>query len=455
MTWLSTAPWFVQSPWMLFALLSLIVPLAIHLFSKSKGKLIPFGNIKLIQLSKPVRMNEVRLVERLLLLCRLLVLFFSVLLLAQLYYDDRADNGSNREDNILVTQDWLNNANESELSKLAKQTKVDTVYLLSKLNKRLTSETILNWQSDKKQSFMMQGQQNTWLLVNNYAKTSPNNIKITVYSTNRLSQFIGDKVYLPENIAWQIKKLPVNNLTASMNALRSKDVSVLVFSDEDSNEDIAYLNAALSIVKETKLKNLTFTFQTNNSWRHDSSATDGNNQSQSTNLQHNQPQSNQIKETDHFDWIFYLSSSPVPASVLEEMKKGSKLIADAKHSEVKNLAHLVQWHEQMTQLQFPQMLMSLLLDESIKTYQMQQQLTNEQIESQLVNNIKVSSKPLLFSEQFKKTFIEKLLILLLVIFWSIERVLSEIKKVKQSTVLKDVVTNNSSDSSSSQKIKRN
>ena len=154
MTWLSTAPWFVQSPWMLFALLSLIVPLAIHLFSKSKGKLIPFGNIKLIQLSKPVRMNEVRLVERLLLLCRLLVLFFSVLLLTQLYYDDRADNDSNREGNILVTQDWLNNANESELSKLAKQTKADTVYLLSKLNKRLTSETILNWQSDKKQSLI-------------------------------------------------------------------------------------------------------------------------------------------------------------------------------------------------------------------------------------------------------------------------------------------------------------
>ena len=65
MTWFSTVPWFVQSPWMLLALLCLIVPLVIHLLSKSKGKLIPFGNIKLIQLSKPVRMSEVRLVERL------------------------------------------------------------------------------------------------------------------------------------------------------------------------------------------------------------------------------------------------------------------------------------------------------------------------------------------------------------------------------------------------------
>ena len=86
---------------------------------------------------------------------------------------------------------------------------------------------------------------------------------------------------------------------------------------------------------------------------------------------------------------------------------------------------------------------------------MQQQLTNDQIESRLVANVKVSSEPLFFSSQFKNLFIDKLLALLLVIFWSIERVLSEIRKVKQSTVLKDVVTNNLSDSHSFQKIKQN
>lgn len=426
MMWLSTAPWFVQSPWLLFALLSLIVPLAIHLFSKSKGKLIPFGNIKLIQLSKPVRMNEVRLIEHLLLLCRLLVLLFSVLLLAQLYYDDRANNKTNDESNILVTQDWLNNANESELSKLATHTKVSAVYLLSTPSEYLTSEAILNWQQNKKQSLMVQQQQNTWLLVNNYAKTLPDNAKMTVYSTNRLSQFIGDKIPLSNNIAWQIKKLPASKITDSIKALRSKALSVLVLSDDDSKASIGYLTAALSILKETKLKNLTFTFQTN-----------------------------KAKDTLSFDWILYLSSAPVPVSVIEEVNKGSKLIADVKHSKNIHVKSTVQWNKLVTQLQFPQMLMSLFLDESIKTYQMQQQLTNDQIESQLPNNIKISSKILLFSEQFKNPFFDKMLILLLVLFWSIERVLSEIKKVKQSTVLKDVVTIISSDSSSSQKIKRN
>jgi len=426
MTWFSTAAWFVQSPWMLFALLSLIVPLVIHLLSKSKGKLIPIGNIKLIQLSKPVRMNEVRLVERLLLLCRLLLLFFSVLLLAQLYYDDRENNVANREGHILVTKDWLNHANASDLNQLALKAKVGTVYLLSTKNERLTNEKILFWKDNQ-----LQEQQNTWILVSNYIKTLPNSVKVTVYSTNRLSQFIGDKVHLPDHISWLIKKLPADELTTSINELSSKAISVLIIGDEDSKEEISYVNAALSILKENKLKNLTFTFQDDNYFRYDST-------------------NNQTIKYESFDWIFYLSSAPVPASILEEVNKGTKLIADTSHSENNNTTHLVRWSELATHLQFPQVLLSLLLDESLQNYQLQQQLTNEQIKSQLVNNAEVSSAPLLFSAQFKNPFIDKLLILLLVIFWAIERVLSEIKKTKQSSV-----TKSSSDSTTYQKIKRN
>lgn len=453
MTWLSTAPWFVQSPWLLFALLSMIVPLAIHLFSQSKGKLIPFGNIKLIQLSKPVKMNEIRLVERLLLLCRLLVLFFSVLILAQLYYDDRGDSKTNHEGHILVTKDWLSNANESELNQLSLKAKTDAVYLLSKQNERLASEIILAWQNNQNQSLINQKlirkhlvkqEQNTWLLVNNYSKTLPDNAKIIVYSTNRLSQFIGDKAPLPNNITWQIKKLSANKITASINELRNKTLSVLVISDDDSKEELGYLNAALSIIKETKLKNLTYKFQTDNFPKNNAS------------LGH---ESNDYKIYDDFDWILYLSSAAVPTSVLEEMKKGTKLIANAKHSDVKNATSLVQWHEQATQLQFPQMLLSILLDESIANHQMQQQLTNKQIESQPDSNTKVRSEPLLLAEPFKNPFIDKLLIFLLILFWSIERMLSEFKKVIKKveikkTRTKSAVTNSSSDSSTSQKIER-
>lgn len=489
MTWLSSAPWFVQSPWMLLALLSTIIPLFIHLFSKSKGKLIPFGNIKLIQLSKPVKMNEIRLVKRLLLLCRLLLLFLSVLLLAQVYYDDRASSNANIEGNILVTKDWLNNANDEELNTLALKAKLGIVFLLSKRSKRLTGDVILTWSSSqyKNQTLARYTKQNTWLLVKNYANSLPNNAKITVYSTNRLSQFTGNKIPLPDNVTWQIKKVPLDKLTNAFNVLKTKAISVLVVSDDDRNEDIEYLHAVFSLLKKSKLNDLTFEFK---------------NADFKPNLQ----------GKEHvFDWIFYLSSTPVSAYFLQEVQKGTRLIIDAKHQintditniKVENAKHgsyllesftvsrvseptvnveqallddLIskdkakvlwqnislsqknedvileeyvyfsgkilafysrfnpKWNELVTQLQFPHVLLSLLLDESIQSYQQQQQLTTKQIKSRLVTSLNVNPNLLLVTDEFKNPFINKLLIFLIVLFWSIERVLSEVNRVKQSTI---------------------
>ena len=411
MTWFSTAPWLIQSPWMLFALFSLIVPLVIHLLSKSKGKLIPFGNIRLIQLSKPVRMNEIRLVEPLLLLCRLLLLLLSVLLLAQLYYDNRSQNQASVENNILVTKDWLNHASERELQQLALKAQNDVVYLLAAKNKRLTHELIMAWQSSQNANALQISQQNTWLLVSHYVKTLPNNTNVNVYSTNRLSQFVGDKVYLPNNVSWQIKQLPDDKLTQALRLIKNKTLSIIIIVDDASRDDTTYVNAALSIIKNTKLKNLNFIIQ-------------------------NDINSNQFIKAEHYDWIFYLSSAPISKSIKAAVSQGSKLMAEERHSKNNHISHVINWKEQSRKISFPQTLMSTLLSDSIDNYQRQQQLTNEQIESQLTRKTITQStnEPtlLLLKAQFKNPFIDKLLILLLIFFWSIERLLSE--KVKKITV---------------------
>lgn len=411
MTWFSTAPWLIQSPWMLFALFSLIVPLVIHLLSKSKGKLIPFGNIRLIQLSKPVRMNEIRLVEPLLLLCRLLLLLLSVLLLAQLYYDNRSQNQASVENNILVTKDWLNHASERELQQLALKAQNDVVYLLAAKNKRLTHELIMAWQSSQNANALQISQQNTWLLVSHYVKTLPNNTNVNVYSTNRLSQFVGDKVYLPNNVSWQIKQLPDDKLTQALRLIKNKTLSIIIIVDDASRDDTTYVNAALSIIKNTKLKNLNFIIQ-------------------------NDINSNQFIKAEHYDWIFYLSSAPISKSIKAAVNQGSKLMAEESHSKNNHISHVINWKEQSRKISFPQTLMSTLLSDSIDNYQRQQQLTNEQIESQLTRKTITQStnEPtlLLLKAQFKNPFIDKLLILLLIFFWSIERLLSE--KVKKITV---------------------
>jgi len=427
MTFPSIPYWFVQSPWMLLALVSLLVPLIIHLFSKSKGKLVPFGNIRLIQLSKPVKMNEIRLVERLLLCCRLLMLFFSVLLLAQLYYDESANIAGDSEDNNLITSDWLNTATEVELQTLALKAENVPTYLLSAGFKRLTPDDITTWNNTNtnNNNYLKESkQQNTWLLVNNYLKTVPNNLNITIYTTNRLSQFIGSKVYLPDNIIWNIKQLPEEEITNAIASITNKALSVLVISDQDNNEYLPALTSVLSIIQATKLEKLTASFLFSDELTEASF---------SVSQTHN--------NIGKYDSIVYLSAAPITSLINQEVQKGTSLIADITHAKDPNVTHVVNWRDLVGKITFPAILMSLLLDESIDDYQMQQQLSDEQITNQLINepsditladaNNKVYHKTVQThaaasnTESFANNTINQLLILLLVLFWSLERLLSE------------------------------
>lgn len=462
MTFPSIAYWFVQSPWMLLALLSLLVPLIIHLFSKSKGKLVPFGNIRLIQLSKPVKMNEIRLVERLLLCCRLLMLFFSVLLLAQLYYDERSNTDGATEGNILITNDWLNNATEAELKTLALKAENVPTYLLSARVERLTSDKIVTWKNTvtntNKSNYLKESkQQNTWLLVNNYAKTLPNNVNIKVYTTNRLSQFINGKIYFPDNITWNIKHLSEDEITNSMESLINKTLSVVVISDKSNSEYLPALKAVLSIIQTTKLENLAFSFhlsdELNDELFQDEQAKDDLPKGNS--LEYEPSKSDQLHNniTGKYDSILYLSSAPIPLFINQEVRKGTSLIADITHAKDPTVTHLVNWDELVTKITFPSELMSLLLDEAIKDHRMQQQLSDEQITSQLVHESSAIASSLgdkddykeqtnkehyasKYTESFKNESMTQLLIILLVLFWSLERLLSEkFRKVQEESTL--------------------
>jgi hypothetical protein len=362
-------------------------------------------------------MNEIRLVERLLLLCRLLLLFISVMVLAQLYYDERAQ--VNYENNTLVTKDWLNHATKDELSQLSLKAKQDSVYLMSVQSKRLSHNEILVWQEKIGKEPVSVEHQNTWLRVKQYLRTVPKDVSVTVYSTNRLSQFVGDKVYLPSNILWKIKDLSDIQLAETLDSLRSQKISVLIIGDENNTKEVKYLKVALSIIKETKLKNLTFIYQS----YHDRT-------SQLSLLNEESTKLKPVQITESEEWIFYLSSEPISTSILAKIGKGKKLITDSNHINSSNATQFINWKEQVTQLQFPQNLLSVILDQSIENYQLQQQLTEEQITSQLAIKEKISSQTNLLNHQFKDSEINRLLIYLLIILWIVERLLSEVKRTR-------------------------
>ena len=523
--------WSLQSPNLLLALLSLLIPLAIHLFSKSKGKLVPIGNIKFIQTGKPVRMREIRLVDRLLLLCRLLVLFFSVLLLANLFFYGQLNLPNNV---VIITADWLNNSNKNEKRQLIENERGSDYYLLSnnisanisknssaktsqKLskdpslsNKSLSKQDILLWQPENIDSLnsrpLPTTRKNTWALVANFEKTLAEKTTLTVYSTNRVAEFSGNKVKFSRNVNWQIKVL-ANNPTPAFQELKQVRLSIAVISDDDRKEDVSYIKAALDILKSEKLKNLKLTyFDDVSSYQ-------------------------SFYKNEATQWIFYLSSMAVPESILKQVKLGSQLLLDAKvidaqegdtkktktsskhlwevqiaehnlsiikgflygntvlerinlldeslvidvlwkaaavNNKVKKdlliehsqgLGKIIafnsrfnpKWNDLVIQPQFPHFILSLFLSEKLAELEQQHgRLTLEQIGTEQISTVdsKKQSQDSFSNEGNKRPFKEKsqsmskswlnkILMVLLVLFFSIERILSEIKIAKKVRSLQD------------------
>lgn len=111
----------------LFGLLSLAIPLIIHLFNKSRGRLVRIGSIELVRQSRQRRVTEVKLAQYLLLVLRLLIFFLAALVLAQLVRQGLATTDN---DTAYVAPAWLQNASTAALDDmLTASTDTDT-YLL-------------------------------------------------------------------------------------------------------------------------------------------------------------------------------------------------------------------------------------------------------------------------------------------------------------------------------------
>lgn len=95
----------------LAALSSLLVPLLIHLFNRSRGKIVWIGHVDLVKKAKKIRVTEIKITQWLLLTIRLLILFLLALFLAKLVYEQTSPVKPRVN---LVSPNWILNSTESE-----------------------------------------------------------------------------------------------------------------------------------------------------------------------------------------------------------------------------------------------------------------------------------------------------------------------------------------------------
>ena len=247
----------LQSPIAMLGLLTLLIPLCIHLLSKARPRVIAFAHIAFIKVTTSPLLRQLRLTQIILLGLRMFILLLATLILAQLYW---LNTNQQVNSHILLTEDWLNHATDTEKQTLADQVNDSYLVLLSTKNRNINKTELTQWSTNNQQTPAL----NIWSKVAEYTARLSANEAITVYTTNRLHQFIGSKIPLPEWVEWRVKTMPVENVTQHYSA------NIKVIYDDSSEPLLVYLCAAFKVINTHKNLSLEIDYIKNSDSKEDS-----------------------------------------------------------------------------------------------------------------------------------------------------------------------------------------
>jgi hypothetical protein len=169
-----------------------------------------------------------------------MLLLMATLIMARLYWQAPAEQNTQH---ILVTQDWLLHATKLQRNKLIDNKIKQKITLLGTPNQPLTAKTLEQWETSSTQHFVNSKALNVWEKVTDYSSQFSENTAISVYTTNRLSQFTGVNNSSATAIDWQIKAVPVKTDGPSIQA------KILVLYDSSSVKKVPFLEAAFSALQ--------------------------------------------------------------------------------------------------------------------------------------------------------------------------------------------------------------
>ena len=232
-------PLILQLPSAMLGLLTLIIPLGIHLLSKARPRVIALAHIAFIKRKTSPVLRQLRLTQLILLVLRMGILILATLVLAQLYW---TRTNQQTTAHILLTEDWLNHATDTERRVLIDQVNDAELILISIKNRSINKAELAQWSTSKQPTPML----NIWSKVADYTASLSDNEVVSVYTTNRLKQFIGAKIVLPKQVQWYVKTLPIVNI------VQQYTVNIKVIYDDLSEPLLIYLRNAFEAINTHK-----------------------------------------------------------------------------------------------------------------------------------------------------------------------------------------------------------
>lgn len=291
-------------PIALVGLLSLVIPILIHLFNPSRGKLVLIGNLDFIKKIKNVRVTEVKINQWLILLIRLIIFLLLSLLLAGWVKQNGKEYAS--QSHIFITPDWLNNATEEELTELRKRHKDDPVFMLAPNFKKVKMGS-LEAQSETKKNTIPKIGINTLLAEMQHRNLATKNT--IIYATNRLLQYSPERVENPSNSAfdWRIKQLDINPQSAFKTQITTS-LNIAVYYSPSRQMDNRYLKLVLDTISKISEVNLVVKFYPAD--------------------KANRVNTISVSDKTKADWLFWLSEDAIPKVLSKQAESGSYLFVD-------------------------------------------------------------------------------------------------------------------------------
>jgi len=290
----------------LAGLLSIIVPLVIHLLNPNRGKIVFIGNIDLINQGKNIRLLNLRLTQWLLLILRLLILIFLTLILASLVKNQEIKPPLGTH--VFVSGDWLIHSSLEEKNSLMARYSDDQIFLLARNFPKLQQTGINRLVQDDKQKKPAFSIQSLFVELKEKNLFAESNI---IYTTNQTSRHLERNIFSSANnsvkpksatskIEWKIKPIPAN-------AIQNSLLNVRILYSPSRETDYQYLKLGLQTLSKLSKFKLEI--------------------SQHTTL--NLENSSQRLSKDQPDWIFWLSDQPIPLQVSQLVSSGAQVIMDS------------------------------------------------------------------------------------------------------------------------------
>ena len=284
----------VVNPAAWWALLALCIPLIIHLFSKSRGRLVRIGHIDLIRQARKLQVTELKLTQWLLLFLRLSIFTLAYLILAGLA---TAGLNSSNANTIYLTPNWLSNASTADFTELlgdADQAAESRTFLLQSGFPAIDRDQL---ETDRQQLPRDTAEfNNAWALLSERLSLEHHRGKVSVYITDYMLQFGSYKPNLPRHVDWHIAhpdKAPV---------LDRRPVRAMIVFAPDRADDASRLDTVLSLLKEHRMPELTW---------------------ESIDI-------NRLPETPgHTNWVILLGDSVFEPEIIEKLNSPTVIFADA------------------------------------------------------------------------------------------------------------------------------